>query len=155
MKRLLRHLIHDLYPGEPLGRELSPEQEERQRQRGCDLAKLKPWESGRIGKIESEVHRALFWADINKTELTTGDLVREVYCNSLSHKLYGKDGPPPKVKHWMYERVRLAAATFANRVGGGRGRGGIRWRLRPDHWDTRRRKTARDAARRTQKRKRE
>ena len=155
MKRLLRHLIYDLYPGE-YPRELSPQQEERQRQRGCDLAKLKPWKSGRIGKIEKEVHRALFWAAIKKTELTTGDLVREVYCNSLSHKLYGKDGPPPKVKHWMYERVRLAAATFADRIGGGRGRGGIRWRLRPDHfWDARRRKTARDAARRAQKRKRE
>jgi hypothetical protein len=38
--------------------------------------------------------------------------------------------PPPRIEHWMNERVRLAAATFADRVG--RGRDGVYWRLRKD-----------------------
>jgi hypothetical protein len=50
-----RSIIHELYPGEYEWRHLSPEQEGRQRQRGRDLAKLRPWERGRIGKIEKQI----------------------------------------------------------------------------------------------------
>jgi hypothetical protein len=52
MRRLYRNTIRDFYPGEYELRQLSPEQEERQVQRGRNLAKLEPWKAGRIGKIE-------------------------------------------------------------------------------------------------------
>ena len=68
-----------------------------------------------------------------KLEYTTGELTRLIYCDPLLHEAFGKCGPPPKVKHWQYERVRKAASTFADRVGQstGRGRPAI-WRLRPN-----------------------
>ena len=47
MKRIYRSIIHELYPGEYEWWGLFRGQEERQRQRGRDLAKLRPWERGR------------------------------------------------------------------------------------------------------------
>ena len=44
-----------LHPGEYEWRQLSPAQEQQQRQRGRDLAKLKPWVRSRIGKIEKQI----------------------------------------------------------------------------------------------------
>ena len=55
MKRIYRSIIHELYRGEYEWLLLSLEQEERQRQRGRDLAKLRPWERGWIGKIEKQI----------------------------------------------------------------------------------------------------
>jgi hypothetical protein len=53
----------------------------------------------------------------------------------------------------MYDQIRKAAPTFADRVGGGRGRGGIVWRLKRSQffWDAREEKTRRDAERRKAK----
>jgi len=127
MKRIYRSIIHELYPGEYEWRHLSPEQEERQRQRGRDLAKLRPWERGRIGKIEKQISWKMtvgrFGAWGGKLEYTTGALARLIYCAPLLHKVFGECGPPPEVKHWQYERVRKAASTFADRVGRSTGRG--------------------------------
>ena len=57
MKRIYRSIIQVLYPGEYEWRHLSPAQEQQQRQRGRDLAKLKPWERSRIGEIKSRFPR--------------------------------------------------------------------------------------------------
>ena len=135
MKRLYRNLIRDLYPGEYAWRQLSPEQEERQVQRGRNLAKLKPWEAGRIGKIEKQVHEK---NAVERRDFTTGELVRLIYCSRHWDQDFNwrKDGDPsPKVKHWMYERVRKAAPTFADRVGRSTGRGrAVLWRIRPNQY---------------------
>jgi hypothetical protein len=86
-----------------------------------------------------------------KLEYTTGELARLIYCDPLLHKLFGKGGPPPKVKHWQYERVRKAAPTFADRVGRSTGRGRpVIWRLRPNQYlpEIRQRKPAERAMQR-------
>jgi hypothetical protein len=93
-------------------------------------ARLKPWGAGRIGKIENRVHTELICA---RNAISTGELVRKIYCHERwdqNFRLRDKGAKPARPKHWMYERVRLAAATFADRVG--RGRGGVYWQLRKD-----------------------
>ena len=128
MKRIYRSILRKLHPDEFSWRQLSPEQEARQVQRGRNLARLKPWEAGRIGKIENRVHTELICA---RSAISTGELVRKIYCHERwdqNFRLRDEGAKPPRPKHWMYERVRLAAATFADRVG--RGRGGVYWRLR-------------------------
>ena len=75
---------------------------------------------------------------------TTGELARLIYANptwdqDLQHRKEGD--PPPKLRSWMYDRVRRAASTFADRVGRSTGRGRAwLWRVRPDQhwWDVRR-----------------
>jgi hypothetical protein len=93
-----------MHPDEFLWRQLSPEQEAKQVQRGRDLARLRPWV--RIGKIEKHVQRKML---LERWDFTTGELVRLIYCSRHWDQDFNlrKDGdPPPKVKHWMYERVR-------------------------------------------------
>jgi hypothetical protein len=130
MKRIYRSILHELYANEFSRRQLSPEQEARQVQRGRNLARHKPWEAGRIGRIENRVHTELICA---RGAISTGQLVRKIYCHERydqNFRLRNEGAGPPCAKHWMYERVRLAAATFADRVG--KGRDGVYWRLRKD-----------------------
>ena len=117
------------------------------------IQRVRPWERGRIGKVEERISRETMFAC--KLEFTTGELVRLVYCSpvfDVNFNLRKKGDPPPKIAHWMYGQIRKAAPTYFDRVGGGRGRGGLRWRLRDEFYrDVRKRKTARDAARREAK----
>ena len=116
------------------------------------IKQSRSWERGRIGFVETKIHDALFFAP-NKV-LTTGQLARAVYANPIfdwkNDRLRKKGEVLPKIKSWMCHRIRLAAPTFADRVGGGPGRGGgFRWRLRNEFYhDVRDRKTARDKQRR-------
>jgi hypothetical protein len=114
------------------------------------IQRVRPWEHGRIGKIAERIRREIAFA--GKLEFTTGELVRLVYCSpvfDVNFNLRKKGDPPPKIAHWMYDQIRKAAPTFFDRVGGGRGRGGIIWRLRDEFYDdVRKRKTARDQERR-------
>ena len=118
------------------------------------IQRVRPWERGRIGKVEERISRETMFAC--KLEFTTGELVRLVYCSpvfDVNFNLRKKGDPPPKIAHWMYDQIRKAAPTFFDRVGGGRGRGGIVWRLRRNQffWDAREEKTRRDAERRKAK----
>jgi len=79
-------------------------------------------------------------------EATTGELARAVYADPIfdwqRNRLRDKSEQIPKLRSWQYARIRLAAPTFADRVGGGRGRKGFRWRLRNEFYsDVRDRKT--------------
>jgi hypothetical protein len=114
--------------------------------------KHRPWESGRIGSIESQVGRILTGGPVGK-EYTTGELARAIYANPLwdqQFQLRREGEPVPPIKSWMLAQIRKAAATFADPVGRvGRGHA-ILWRARPNQywWDVRRAKTERDKARR-------
>ena len=82
MKRFYRSILRELYPDTFPGPEQSPEQKARQVQRGRNLAQLKPWQAGRIGRIENRVHSELISADIRNPDhaISTGQLVRKIYC---------------------------------------------------------------------------
>jgi hypothetical protein len=106
----------------------------------------RPWERGRIGKIEERIRRETMFA--GKLEFTTGELARLVYCNpafDVDFNLRKKGDPPPKLKSWQYDRIRRAAWAFADRVGRSNTRGNpYLWRVRDEFWDdVRRRKSAR------------
>jgi hypothetical protein len=135
MKRIYRSILRDLYPDQFGPRQLSPEQEERQRQRGRGLARYRPWAQGRIGAIEHRVHSALIHAEHQKLgPVTTGWLVRQIYLSPHGRKgrgLLDRDAPPPKLEHWMYAEVRRACETYAVRIGRGLGHGSpILWQLK-------------------------
>ena len=97
----------------------------------------RPWERGRIGKIEERIHRETMFP--GKLEFTTGELARLVYCNpafDVDFNLRKKGGPPPKLKSWQYDRIRRAARAFADRVGRSNTRGSpYLWRVRDEFWD--------------------
>jgi hypothetical protein len=114
--------------------------------------KHRPWESGRIGSIESQVSRILTGGPVGK-DYTTGELARAIYADPLwdqDFRLRKEGEPVPPIKSWMLARIRKAAAAFADPVGRvGRGHA-ILWRARLNQywWDVRRAKTERDKARR-------
>jgi hypothetical protein len=118
------------------------------------IERTRPWESGRIGKIEKAISWKMLvgrfpaWGD--KVEFTTGELARLIYADPLLHKLFGKGDAPPKLKSWQYDRIRRAAPTFADRVGRSTSKGRPwLWRLRDEYFlEVRRKKTARDAQKR-------
>jgi hypothetical protein len=146
----MRYLFRTLIEGRDGKGNYSPEEKARQIERGRRLAlKHQSWLFGRIGPIERSVHAALVGADVKGYLPTTRDLIHVVYLRHFS------DEPQPPLKLWMYERVRRAAAIFADPVrrGSGYGPAGLRWRLRPGQYfcQIRRLKTERDAARRRQK----
>jgi hypothetical protein len=103
-----------------------------------------PLRRARFGYVERQIHSALFLSPTK--EMSTGELARKIYQDPIfdwAHsRMRDKSEPIPPLKSYHYQRIRLAAPTFADLVGGGRGRRGYRWRLRDEsYWDARRRKT--------------
>jgi hypothetical protein len=96
------------------------------------MRKHQPWLRGKIGYVERLIYGYLIGAKGH--EASTGELARHVYQNPhfdrSRTRLRAKSEPLPPLKSWMYQRIRLSAPTFADRVGGGRGRKGFRWKLR-------------------------
>jgi hypothetical protein len=124
---------------------LGPEQRPSRRPGNLGLAKYEPWKQGRLGRIERRVWHALITAEHKKlSPVTTGWLVREVYCRT-----FGGD-PPPKHEHWQYAAIRGACKAVAVRVGRGEGHGSpVLWRLADiTAHDIRRQKTESYAKRR-------
>ena len=72
----------------------------------------RPWERGRIGNIEKRISRAGAFADRDRL-FTTGELVRRIYADPDYDQNFRPRKEPPKLKSWMYDRVRRAAPTFA------------------------------------------
>ena len=123
MRSLLKELGYEIP-----ARQLSPEQQEKLRQLGQGLAQYRPWAKGRIGRIERRVHSELIGAEHQGLmPITTGWMLKRVY-------------PAPHRK-WMYDRIKLALATFADPIGRGNGQGRpVLWRLRPDNSGVRKKK---------------
>src|SRR5262245_31202155 len=97
-----------------------PARAERGRQ---NMLKHRPWLRGRIGSVENLIHSHL--CSTKDGEATTGQLARAVYANPIfdwaNNRLREKGEPLPKIKSWMYARIRLAAPTFADRLAAGEG----------------------------------
>ena len=71
----------------------------------------RPWERGRIGNIEKRISRTGAFADRDRL-FTTGELVRRIYADPDYDQNFQPRKEPPKLKSWMYDRVRRAAPTF-------------------------------------------
>jgi hypothetical protein len=117
------------------------------------LKRCRPELSGRVGKIERAIARITIMGD---RDWTTAELAREIYAHpTWDQDFQFRDGKPaPKLKSWMYHRVRLAAPTFCDPVGRSTTKGNpYLWRPRPGVFfsDVRDWKRARDAERRRAK----
>ena len=103
------------------------------------------WDSGRIGKIERAVSRAV---EPGRT-YTTGQLVRAVYHD----RFYNNDlnAAPIELKSYHYLQIRKSAPTFMDCIGRDNHRPGkpYLWMARNEYFHAvRARKTARDRIRR-------
>ena len=106
------------------------------------IRSTRPWEvSRRIGKIQKQIDRTISFGSLGpqgQRVFTTGELARAIYAHPTwdqDFRLRKEGDPPPKLKSWMYERVRRAAPTFADQVGRSTGRGRAwLWRIRPDRY---------------------
>ena len=114
----------------------------------ASIRRARPWESGRIGNIETQIFREMVFGGNREDRLfTTGELARAIYAHpgwDQNFRLREKGEKVPELKSWHYLAIRKAAPTFADGVGrsSARGRPWL-WRLRPDQyfWDARRAKT--------------
>ena len=111
------------------------------------IRRARPWESGRIGNIETQICREMIFSGDRDKLFSTGELARVIYANPVwdqNCNLREKGEELPKLKSWHYLAIRKAAPTFADCVGrsSARGRPWL-WRLRPGQFfdDARRAKT--------------
>jgi hypothetical protein len=114
------------------------------------VKRVRPWEGGRIGKIENHIARITI---MGNRDYTTSELARAIYCDPTFDQDFRwrqKGVPPLKLKSWQYQRVRLAAPTFCDCVGRAAAPGApYLWRPRSEYcFEVRQRKRDRDAARR-------
>jgi hypothetical protein len=117
------------------------------------VKRVRPWEGGRIGRIETHIARLTI---MGGRDYTTSELARVIYCDPMWDQNYNfRNGkPPPKLKSWQYHRVRLSAPTFCDCVGRSTAKGTpYLWRPRPGVFfsDVRDQKRVRDAERRAAK----
>jgi hypothetical protein len=114
----------------------------------ASISRVRPWESARIGNIETQIFREMVFGGNREDRLfTTGELARAIYAHPVwdqNFRLRGKGEKVPELKSWHYLAIRKAAPTFADCVGRSiaRGRPWL-WRLRPGQFfdDARRAKT--------------
>ena len=114
----------------------------------ASIRRVRPWGSGRIGNIETQIFREMVFGGNREDRLfTTGELARVIYANPVwdqNCNLREKGEELPKLKSWHYPAIRKAAPAFADCVGwsSARGRPWL-WRLRPGQFfdDARRAKT--------------
>ena len=111
------------------------------------IRRARPWESGRIGNIETQICREMIFGGDRDKLFTTGELARAIYANPVwdqNFRLREKGEKLPKLESWQYLAIRKAAPTFADCVdrSSARGRPWL-WRLRPGQFfdDARRAKT--------------
>ena len=111
------------------------------------IRRARPWESGRIGNIETQICGEMIFGGDRDKLFTTGELARAIYANPVwdqNCNLRKRGEKLPKLKSWHYLAIRKAAPTFADCMGrsSARGRPWL-WRLRPDQFfdDARRAKT--------------
>jgi hypothetical protein len=82
------------------------------------IKRTRPWESARIGNIETVIARIMTFADPNKL-FTTTELAIAVYANPKWDQNFNfrkKGEKPPQLKSWHYLAIRKAAPTFADCV---------------------------------------
>ena len=102
------------------------------------IRRSRPWESGRIGNIETQIWGEMIFGGDRDKLFSTGELARVIYANPVWDQncdLREKGEELPKLKSWHYLAIRKAAPTFADCVGrsSARGRPWL-WRLRPDQY---------------------
>ena len=89
------------------------------------IRRMRPWESGRIGNIETQIFEEMIFGGRDKL-FTTGELARVIYANPVwdqNCNLRKRGEKLPKLKSWHYLAIRKAAPTFADCMGRSSARG--------------------------------